>query len=99
MIYLSGKITAKSEREQQENILRFYKKADELRRLGCKVYNPCECERPGLTHAQYLAYDLKWIHDNKPDTLYLMKGWEESVGSQEEYETALLMGMKVIHES
>jgi len=99
MIYLAGKITASKEVEQQQNILRFYKKADELRKLGLKVYNPCEGERPGLTHAQYLAFDLKWIHDNKPDTIYLMKGWESSEGAQEEYETALLLGMNIIHEA
>lgn len=99
MIYLAGAITSPDPQEQQARVLRFYRKADELRKLGLDVYNPCEGERPGLSHAQYLAFDLKWIHENKPDTIYLMKGWEASEGAHEEYETALLLGMKIIHES
>lgn len=99
MIYLSGAITDTDSSVQEANRLRFYKKADELRLLGLKVYNPCEGEPDGRTHAQYLAYDLKWIHDNKPDTFYFMKGWEKSEGAKEEYETALLLGAKLVYES
>lgn len=99
MIYLAGAITDRNPAVQQANVLRFYKKADELRSLGLKVYNPCEGERPGLTHAQYLAYDLKWVHDHKPDTFYFMKGWEKSEGAKEENETALLLRAKIVYEA
>jgi hypothetical protein len=99
MIDLAGAITNVDPHIQQENILRFYKKADELRRLGHKVYNPCEKEPPNRSHAYYLAIDLKWIHENRPKQFYFMKGWEQSSGAQEEHETALLLGADIIYET
>lgn len=99
MIYLSGAITSTNEEEHQKRVLRFYKKTEELRSLGMKVYNPCAGERADQTWEQYLAYDLKWIYEHKPDTLYLMVGWQESRGARLEYETALLLNMKIIYES
>jgi hypothetical protein len=98
MIYLSGKITDKSLEKTQSNILRFYEKARELEDLGHKVFNPADHETPNMEWEQYLAEDLCWIYKNKPDTMYMMSNWKNSLGARLEREVAIRLGMRIIYE-
>lgn len=97
-IYLAGSITHWNPRKQKENILRFYRKAEELRELGHDVYNPVEHEPVGKKNAFYYAFDLTWIHKNKPEAIYVMKGWERSLGTLMEINTGELNGIQIIYE-
>lgn len=99
MIYLSGKITDKNPAKEKANTQRFKAKAEELRLLGLQVFNPAEYEADGWKWENYLAKDIDWIYRNKPDTIYLMKGWEKSLGARLEKEVAGHLGMKIIKEA
>lgn len=96
--YLAGKISDPNPLEQQKNIDRFHSKAQELEYEGMMIYNPVADEPEGKSWEYYLANDIAWIHQNKPHGIFLMKGWEESLGARLEHETALSLGMEVIFE-
>lgn len=104
MIYLSGALTSYAprqvdkEREEQENLRIFAEKVAMLRALGLHVYSPCEDELRGKTWEQYLAKDIKFIYDNRPEKFFFMKGWEKSKGARLEHEIAKNMGAKLIYE-
>ncbi len=91
MIYLAGKITDTTPEKTAENKLRFYAKAQELRLMGVKVFNPVEHEMEGETWEKLLASDLHAIFTKKISGIYLMKGWEESQGARLELEACRLL--------
>lgn len=97
MIYLSGKITNSDPAIQQKNLDVFNAKAEEMRKLGLKVFNPAELETEGWAWEEYLARDVLWITQNHP-VLYQMRGWEDSLGARLEYKLALLLGLKIVKE-
>ena len=91
MIYLSGPITNKDPKIQQWNLDNMNAKAKELRAKGLTVFNPAELEEEAKEWGYYLARDLKWIFENKPD-FYFMKGWKKSLGCKLEHEAYKLLG-------
>lgn len=97
MIYLSGKITDTTKGAEQKNIKRFYDKAEELRKLGCDIYNPCEHEDGGKKWEEYLAQDVLSIIKGDMD-IYMMKGWEDSEGAKLELEVVKLLGNEIHYE-
>ncbi len=44
-----------------------------------------------------LGRDLKWIADNA-DAIFMMKGWEKSVGAMAEWTLAKALGLQIIYE-
>ena len=99
MIYLSGKITDKNPAKEKANIQRFKAKAGELRLLGLQVFNPAEYEAKNFKWEDYLAKDIDWIYRKNPDTIYLMKGWENSLGARLEKAVAEHKCMQIIYEA
>lgn len=97
MMYISGAISAPTKEEVQKNLRRFREKAEELRKMGWDVFDPGSLEQPGWTWEQYLARDLKFIHENRP-IMYMLEGWEESRGARLEYQTALLLNLNICFE-
>ena len=97
MIYISGPITDKNPIRQKEHLTRFYETERVLNALGFQCFNPARLEQEGWTWEKYLARDIMWIHNNKP-TMYMMRGWENSLGAKTEWETAQLLGLKIIYE-
>lgn len=97
MIYISGKISDETREKELENLKRFAEKTAELKQMGWEVFNPGELECPGWVWEQYLARDLKFIHDHHP-ALYMMCGWEDSRGARLEHQTALLLELNIAYE-
>ena len=98
MIYLSGKISASTREEEQENLEVFNRKAKELRDKGLEVFNPAELEEATERSWEfYLARDLRWIFESKPK-MYMLKKWETSRGARLEFELAKLLSLEIEYE-
>lgn len=99
-IYISGQITSEDKVIQKLNIIRFFEVEKELRAQGRTVFNPAraEFENPDWTeYNQYLAHDLIYIIENKPD-MYMLRGWKFSKGALLEHEVALQLSLKIDYE-
>lgn len=96
MIYISGKITDSCREKELLNLSLFGVVEDQLRRQGYEVFNPASLEVDGATWEYYLARDLLWIIEHKPD-LYLLANWQESKGARLEVEFAELLGLKILN--
>ena len=97
MIYISGKISDTTLQREKENIAKFNEMEAILKDQGQVVHNPASFVDEGYSWEQYLARDLKWIFDNRPD-LYMLKGWEDSRGARLEFELAKLLGLHIMYE-
>ena len=109
-LYLSGPLSAKTDKLLKENIEVFARKAYELRELGHTVFNPTENEPPNKSWEWYMARDVdvlyKGIHKQllwfkfrrKFNAIYMMKGWEDSLGARFEKQVAILLKLKIIYE-
>ena len=96
-LYLSSPITSDSREKELENLERLALKKIELTAQGHKCFNPGELEVIGKTWEYYLAKDLVWIYENRPD-LYMMKGWETSRGCRLEHELGLQLNLTIEYE-
>lgn len=94
MIYISGKITPSEGETELDNIEKFNLAEDLLQNEGHLTHNPARFVIEGYTWEQYLARDIKWIFDNKPE-MYMLKGWEESRGARLEHAIALELGLTI----
>ena len=92
-IYISGKIT-----ESKFYKLHFMLVSAKLNILGYKVYNPVKiCSRmPKWTiHDEYMHICLEVL--TMADSIYMMRGWEDSKGANLELEKAEKRGTKIYH--
>jgi hypothetical protein len=97
-VYISGKITASDPKKQLANLRKFDEKEKELKDVWKEIFNPAKLETSEETPWEvYLARDLKWIYDNRPD-MYFMKGWEQSKGARLEKQFAKLLGLNMFYE-
>jgi hypothetical protein len=93
-VYISGPITGTS-----DFIERFGKVEKELKEKGHEVVNPAKMNGimpASATHEEYMAVSFALM--DLCDTLFLMKGWEESKGANQEYGYARAGEMMVIKE-
>lgn len=96
-IYISGKISGLSTRDY---LLRFHKAEQMLRAAGNEVINPASI---GLMlpqtflHPDYMDIDIMLL--SKCDAIYMLNGWEDSEGAQEEHEYAEREGLDIIYET
>lgn len=98
MIYLSGAITHADKKQQQANIKRFYDLEEKLSLAGYEdVVNPAKLEVAGYEWEDYLARDLAFICEYKPE-LYMMKGWEQSKGARLELAMAKYLNLPLTYE-
>lgn len=92
-IYISGKITGIEEKA----FVQFENKEAELKARGHDVVNPMKLPHDHDKHwHSYMREDIKALCDC--NTIYMMKGWEDSKGAIMEHEIAVSMGLKVIYE-
>jgi len=98
MIYISGKITNEDPIKQRENLSRFYEVETMLNALGHKTFNPARLEEYNKTWEYYLSRDLTYIIKNRP-TIFVMIGWETSLGAKLEVETAKQLGLTIVYEA
>ena len=107
--YICGAISAKTEKEMQANLLKFDRVALELRNLGHEVINPPELDENKKNRALIgtpewveewtgcLHRDLKIIRTRKP-TMYVMEGWEMSLGANLELLEAEDLGLTICYQ-
>jgi hypothetical protein len=95
--YISGKISDTTLQREKENIAKFTEMAAILIDQGYEVHNPADFTIDEFSWEEYLARDLKWISDNKP-TLYMLQGWEDSLGARLEFEFARLLNLEIQYE-
>lgn len=95
MIYISGAITKIG---VEKAMTRFEDVENGLKDLGYEVINPCRTNStlPGLDHDGYMVVSMAML--SLCDTIYMLKGWEDSEGAKEELQYALEHGYKVIVE-
>lgn len=97
MIYLSSPITAETREQELENLERLALKKIELTAQGNICFNPGEFETEGKTWEYYLAKEMIWIYENKPD-VYFLKGWEKSRGCRLEHALAQELNLNILLE-
>lgn len=52
---------------------------------------------PGINYRTCMKADLSWICD-KADAIYMMKGWEHSIGARTEWSLAQCMKLETIYD-
>lgn len=95
MIYISGAITG-----TEDYLERFDNAAAKLftENPQRKIINPANlCDTlPPLEHEQYMVICMAAL--SLCDSVYLLKGWENSVGARIEVEYAIKHGLKIVCE-
>lgn len=97
-VYISGKITAPSKKEQLANLKKFDDKEAEIKGMWKHIFNPASMETEEDTAWEvYLARDLKFIFEKRPDLL-MLKNWEQSKGARLERACAKILGLNIFYE-
>jgi hypothetical protein len=68
--------------------------AEKLSKKYDWVYNPTDYQKPGKRWEEYMFECIDSIQTDKPD-IYLIKGWEESLGCRLEVEFCKRLGLKM----
>jgi hypothetical protein len=99
VIYVSGKYRADTRREIGINIENAKEVARELWKKGyaviCPHANTAFMDGPDLGHDVFIQGDLEMI--NRSDCIFMMMGWEDSVGAAMEYRKAVENGMPIYY--
>lgn len=96
MIYISGGITGFTEEEYMK---RFNRAEDYLWEFGYeKIINPANVSAvlPELFHSEYMTVCMALL--SLCDTIYMLKGYEQSKGAMQELEYARDHGYEVVYE-
>lgn len=94
MTYISGKITGTT-----DYLDRFAKIEDMLRKSGHIPVNPAKVNAqmpPETDYAGYMKMSLAML--DLCDSIYMMKGWQNSHGAWFEWDYARITGKEVIYE-
>lgn len=93
-IYLSGPITG-----TDDYMERFNQAQEKMEKKGWEVINPAVfgATLPGMTWTELMEVDIALIKNC--DAIYMMKGWENSIGASEEHYLAQERKIKIIYES
>jgi len=93
-IYISGRI-----KDYPEHRYHFARVAHLLRgRDGYDVVNPCEVdpEVEDPTYEDYMRADIRELIEC--DAIYMLEGWERSVGARCEHMVAAMCGLEIHYE-
>ena len=96
-IYIAGKITGTT-----DYLERFAKAEDWLNEHGYKgsVINPAKISdglpQETTTYKDYIQIGLSML--GTCDAIFMLKGWEESLGASLELQYAMTLGYKVLYE-
>jgi hypothetical protein len=95
MIYISGTITKIG---MMKAMAIFNSTELKLKEQGYEVVNPCltNSTLPKLDHDGYMVVSMAML--SLCNTIYMLKGWEDSDGAKEELQYALEHGYDVILE-
>ena len=87
--YIAGPITG------IENYKKNFEKVEKtLKEQNCIVLNPAVLPR-GLTQEEYMRICIPML--NICDTIYMLEGWEKSVGAKIEHSLAVQAGKPIIY--
>ena len=96
MMYLSGKMTGIKDLNYPE----FNREAKKLRLEGHEVFNPAEIkfDKTGMSEwGIYEGYmDICIAAIEESDTIYLLKGWNNSRGAKRELVKAIKLRLKIV---
>lgn len=93
-VYISGPITG-----TEDFVLRFAVAEKQLQIQGYDVFNPAKCNLVMPSTATWEDYmKLCEAMLSCCDTIYMLKGWENSRGAVKEYHLAMAAGMVVLKE-
>lgn len=90
-VYISGLITG-----HEDYMRRFSAAADLLREQGYIVYNPAAVNSmmpEEATYEEYMAIAMTML--SFCDTVYMLRGWEDSTGANREYGYALAKHLNI----
>lgn len=92
-VYISGSITG-----TLDYIERFAKAEKDLKDQGYEVINPAELCRslPNLEHIQYM--DLCMVALSFCENIYMLDGWQDSLGAKMEFDYAKFNGYAIGYE-
>jgi hypothetical protein len=93
-IYISGPMKG----YKDSNIEEFKKAHLKLLRLGYEVTNPFLIINSDetLTYQDYMRFDIRAL--TFCDSIYMLKGWEQSKGANIELTIARAIGLKILYE-
>ena len=99
VIYVAGKYRSKTEWGLEENIRRAEAAAVKLWQQGYAVL----CPHKNTAHFGGACPDETWLEGDieilkRCDAIYMLKGWEDSLGACEELRIALEHNLEVIYE-
>jgi hypothetical protein len=106
-IYISGKITDPDPQIEEKNKQAFYEAEKFLKNFipEAQIYNPVvimnswssiyDVDRPSYKQALYNVMEYIWVCD----TIYMLKGWEESFGATAEHVLAKALKLDIIYEN
>ncbi len=93
-IFISGGISGVENYKE-----RFDKVEEQLRRSGFAVVNPANLPKvlpeSETTHEEYMKVCLKIL--SMCDAICMLDNWEQSRGARQEYNYAIMHGMKIFH--
>lgn len=90
-VYISGPITGHDDYMHQ-----FCSAEDLLRKQGCIVYNPAVVNRmmpPEADYEEYMSIAMTML--SFCDTVYMLKGWQDSKGANREYGYAVAKHLNI----
>lgn len=93
MIYISGKITGTGDYKE-----RFSEAESRLENQGHKVINPARLNNalPELSHEEYMTICMAELL--LCDSIYMLKGYENSKGAMQELKWARENGLRIVKE-
>ena len=93
-LYISGKMSGLPENRIRH---RFNEAAEYLRNEGHVPVNPAVMlDDPGLEYEEYMDIDFKMLEHC--DGIYMLRGWEKSIGARREIAKAIRLGLQVMLE-
>ena len=100
-IYISGKYSAGTIEERDENIRKANELAKSFAEQGWAVYCPHTQSQnweneTSLSHEDFLERDFEWIR--RCDAIAMLEGWQESDGARREHQRAIELSMPRYYE-
>jgi hypothetical protein len=92
-IYVSGRI-----KDYPGHLEHFATASRRLRNRLYQVVNPCEVDpqKENPTYEDFMRADIRELIEC--DAIYMLEGWERSVGARCEFHVAVLCGLEIQYE-
>lgn len=91
-VYVSGRI-----KDYEGYLEHFAEGCRKVADAGHRPVNPCELGEPDMTYEEFMRTDLRALLHC--DAIYMLDGWEKSVGARCEHMVASMSGFEVFYES